>query len=357
MLCTTILRQLRSPRLPSCLSRLAVILFALLAGASLPAQVASPVSGFYTFQIWGSDVPSTPALSFVGLGLTRPVVYRGRLDNFGSGMVTDSHAQWSDGQFEGANGPHYIELTSGQYAGLTADIATCSGTTRTLALSVDLSPLLSGGEAYCIRPCWTLASVFGPNDEAGLGGGSSVTADEILVLDTCTGVYSSYYYKTAGLGGTGWRSTTSPFTDQSNARISLGQGILVQRKQPGDISLKLFGTVKAGNTLLPVAPGLNIVANIAPTGMMLGNSGLYTGDSGTGLAGGSLTSADQVLLFDGVTYQTYYYKTTGLGGTGWRSASGSSLDASDTIIPPGGAVLIQRATSRPGFYWKVPISQ
>jgi uncharacterized protein (TIGR02597 family) len=353
MLSSNVIHHSRSLRLCRCTLRLTLAGFALLACCSPRAQVATSASGFYTLQIHGTHGSSTAALSFVGFGLTRPPVCQGRLDSFGPNTVTDSRAKWVDGQFEGLNGPHYLEIASGPYAGFTTDIITSRGPSRSLVLDVDLSTLLSGGEAYTVRPHWTLASVFGPANEVGLGGGSCVTGDEILVLNTSTKAYLTYYYKTLGLGGTGWRSATSPFTDQSNAPLPLGTGVLIRRKQAGDVFLKLFGSVKTGNTLLQVEPGLNIVANIAPTGVMLGDSGLYTGDLSTGLAGGSMTSADQVLLFDGTSYQTYYYKTTGLGGTGWRSAASSSLDASSTLIPHGGALLIQRSASRPPFFWNV----
>jgi uncharacterized protein (TIGR02597 family) len=321
--------------------------------AQLLGYVASPVCGFSSFQVQGTHGNQAAALSFLGLGLTRPSVCHGRIDGVGTSTVTDSRAQWVDGQYDGANGPHYLEITSGAYAGLTADVVATQGATKSLLLSIDLSALLDGGESFKVRPHWTLASVFGPANEAGLGGGSAVTADEIMILNPATRLYTTYFYKTTGLGGSGWRSTASFTTDQSNARIALGQGLLIRRKQTNDLSIRLFGAVKPGNTLLQVLPGLNIVANVAPADRTLGSSQLYTGDPQTGLAGGSIVTADKLLLFDGAVYKTYYYKTTGLGGIGWRSAASSSQDASAVVIPAGGALLIQRATSRAPFFWTV----
>jgi uncharacterized protein (TIGR02597 family) len=323
---------------------------------SAQAQVASPMGGFSTLTILGTHGKSTAALSLLGLGLTRPALCHGRIDGLGPRSISDSRATWIDGQFDGLRGPHFFELTSGPYAGFTAEILDTQSASKSLILNVDLSKILDGGESFAVRPHWTLAGIFGPANEAGLGSGSAVTADEILVLNPVTRVYTTYFYKTVGLGGTGWRSTTSLSADQSNARMPLGQGILVRRKQTPDLSLRLFGAVKTGCTLLAVVPGLNIAANIVPTARTLGSSRLYTGDPRTGLAGGSIVTADKLLLFDGSIYQTYYYKTTSLGGTGWRSAASASVDASNAIIPAGAAMLIQRSTSLPAFFWSVPAS-
>ena len=269
-------------------------------------------------------------------------------------MISDSRAKWMDGAFNGSNGPHYLEITSGPYEGFTTAIASTQAATKSLLLDVDIASLLTGGESYKIRPEWTLAAIFGPADESGLGSGSLVTADEVLMLDPGTGMYRTYYYKTIGLGGIGWRSTSSPFADQSNTPLCLGQGLIICRKRASDISLKLFGAAKSDKTLLQISPGMNIQANVAPMAMTLASSGLYTGDQATGLAGGSISSADKILLFDGETYQTFYYQKIGLGGTGWRSAVAPFLDASATIIPAGSALVIQRMTSRAGFFWAVP---
>ena len=105
-------------------------------------------------------------------------------------------------------------------------------------------------------------------------------------------------YKTIGLGGIGWRSTASASTDQSNAKIDLTQGILIRRKQPANVTLRVFGSAKSGNTFIEVQSGLNILANVYPGGTLtLGNSHLYTGDPSTGLASGSNVTADKLLIY------------------------------------------------------------
>lgn len=342
--------QGRAPRTPVAVLLLCWSLLATV--ATVRAEVASAVAGLLTITVKGHNDQASSAITFIGLGLTRPVVCQGHLESLAPNAISDAHATWVDDQFNGADGAHYLEIASGPAAGLMTDIVDTVAATKSLALADDLSSVLTGGETFKIRKHWTLAALFGTANQAGLGGGSNVTADEILVYDPLTGLYTTYFYKTIGLGGTGWRSTASSSADQAEAILKLTSGILIRRRQAADVSFKVFGSVKSGDTYLPVLPGLNLVGNVYPTdSLTLGTSGLFTGDPATGLAGGSNVSADKVLIYNGTTYDTYYYKTQGLGGIGWRSTASSSADASGTLIPAGTSILIQRATDRAGFYW------
>jgi len=263
-----------------------VALLLLLLSTESYGQVSSCVCGFITLHVRGTGYTNSSALSFLGLGLTRPVLFRGNLESFGPGTITDLQARWTDNQFNGTNGPHYLEITSGSHAGFLTDILDTDAASRTLILAHDLSSVLSGGETYTIRKHWTLASLFGPNNQAGLGAGSNVSADEILIYNPATGLYTTYFYKTIGLGGTGWRSTASSSLNQANAQLNLTQGILIKRKQASDLAIKIFGAVKTGPTMAEVQPGLNIVGNVYPIDTLtLGNSCLYTANLNTGLAG------------------------------------------------------------------------
>ena len=346
------MKQGSYPRFFVKLLGLGVALLFLVLSTECSGQVSSCVCGFITLHVRGTGYTNSSALSFLGLGLTRSVMFRGNLESFGPGTITDLQAHWTDNQFNGTNGLHYLEITSGSHAGFLTDILDTDAASHTLTLAHDLSSVLSGGETYTIRKHWTLASLFGPHDEAGLGAGSNVSADEILIYNPATGLYTTYFYKTLGLGGTGWRSTASSSFNQASAQLDLTQGILIKRKQGSNLEIKIFGTVKTGPTMAEVQPGLNILGNVYPIDTLtLGNSCLYTGNLNTGLAAGSNVSADKVLIYDGLAYQTYYYKTLGLGGIGWRSTASSSRDASGTILPAGSSILIQRINNA-GFLWQ-----
>lgn len=85
--------------------------------------------------------------------------------------------------------------------------------------------------------------------------------------------------------------------------------------------------------------------------MTLASSGLYTGSSTTGLATGTSSGADQVLIWNTATnaWDAYYYLTS----TGWRKTTDASTDASTTALATGAGFCIKRGTSG-AFTWAMP---
>lgn len=319
-----------------------------------PAQVTTDPVGFITLNVQGTGGSGNNALSFLGLAFTQPVSYQATFTAPGSGTtLTDANATtWTDNEFNGVNGTFYVELITGTGAGTMSQITATSGTNKTITTADDLSSLVTAGTGYKIRPNWTVASFFGPSDESGIGGGSASTADKILVYSPASHSYTTYYYQTSGLGGTGWRTTASNSTDASNSPFPPTAGLLVRRFQSSNVTFALAGAVKLGQTSIPVATGLNILSNVYPSGTLtLGSSNLIT----SGLSGGSVSTADQVLIYNSATaqYSTYYYQTAGLGGTGWRSTASNSNDAQNTPIPFGQSIIIQRNQNRAAFNWVV----
>src|SRR5207248_845217 len=110
--------------------------------------------------------------------------------------------------------------------------------------------------------------------------------------------------------------------------------------------------VKTGQTSIPVATGYSLLGNVYAAAMTLSSANLYTGDSSTGLAGGNLVTADQVMFWNGTGFNTFYYQTAGVGGTGWRQTGDSFTNASATPIPVGAALFVKR-TGNP-FNWIAP---
>lgn len=74
---------------------------------------------------------------------------------------------------------------------------------------------------------------------------------------------------------------------------------------------------------------------------------LFGANNTAGLKGGSAITADQVQLWDGTNYESYYYQTTGIGGTGWRKAGDQVTDASSKVILPSQAIIIRRSETAP----------
>ncbi len=305
--------------------------------------------GFITLNVAGTGGSSSSALSFKGLGLTRPVEYQGSAETVTATTLVDNEATWTDSQFNGASGAYYVEITSGPGAGTTYDVASTTAASKTITVAQNLAVGVANGATFKIRKHWTIGSVFGASNEAGLMGGDASTADQILIFNGAG--YDTYFYQTSGFG-TGWRLASNPSADASGSKIYPEDGLLIKRQQNAAVNVVLMGAVKLGQTSIPVVPGTNFLANVYAAPMTLATSGLFTGNVNTGLAGGTSSTADQVLLWNGTGYDTYFYQTGGFG-TGWRNANNPSADAGSTPIPVGVAVVVKRSAAT-AFDWKAP---
>jgi uncharacterized protein (TIGR02597 family) len=347
------------------LRKLTVILslgaFALVAAQVAQADVYTDPVGFITLTALGTqNTPgANPYLTQLGLGMTQVPTSRGNA-TAGAAFQVNVNASLTAGQFNktaDGNFAYFIEITSGSNAGLMDDIV--SNDTVSVYTADDLTSYLGAGTTYKIYPHWTIGTVFGPANQAGfLGGSSAGAADNINVWNPNTQSYSVYYFKTGGLGGTGWRSASSTTINTTNIVLYIDQGLFIARRTTGDVTNKLVGAVKLGTTISPVVTnGSTFAANVFPAGQPFGTSTLYTGSPATGLAGGSSAgAADNVDVWNPATqsYIVYYYKTGGLGGTGWRSGASTTIDASTNAIPLGSVGLIVRRAGNPSFNWYAP---
>jgi uncharacterized protein (TIGR02597 family) len=339
------------PSAPHVLRLAAGILVTAAAGSFAQTTATTDPVGFITLNVPGTSGGATSALTFKGLSMTRPIEYQGSAETVGTNTLVDSEATWTDNQFNGANGSYFVEITNGTNAGATFDIQATTAATKTITLAQSLPAGAAAPLVFKVRKHWTIGSVFGPANEGGLGGGDSTSADQLLIFN---GVgYDTYYYQTSGLGGVGWRKAGDASTNAANAILFPEDGIIIKRKQAGNVNVVLLGAVKMGTTSIPIAPGTNVVSNVYAANLTLASSGLYTGSASTGLAGGASVSADQILLWNGVGYDVYYYQTSGLGGTGWRKGGDASTDASSTPIPTGSSMIIKRLGAT-GFNWVAP---
>jgi uncharacterized protein (TIGR02597 family) len=338
-----------------------------LAGAQ--TATTEPV-GFMTLPVNAAGAAGAKAMSFRALGLARPVDFQGvasavsvnPLNSQTPDSISATSPGWTANQFNGANGKYYVELlgaTGVAGAGTTYDIVSTTVSTDpntfvvtgTLTLAQRLADNVSGTPTFRIRKHWTLADAFGATNDKGLAGGTFTTADLIQVYTG--GAYLKYYYNTAAPG---WRLGTDTTTDVGGTVIYPDDGLVIIRQGTNTTQatqVVLMGTVKTGQTSFPVVPGQNFLANPYAGPMTLASSNLYTGDPAAGLAGGFATTADQVLIYNGATYDTYYYSAGGSPGTGWRKVNGGTADASATPIPAGSSFVVKRVN--PGsFNWVSP---
>jgi uncharacterized protein (TIGR02597 family) len=328
--------------------------FAVAPRASADDVVTDPV-GFITLTIKGTNgTPSTAAISLQGLGMTQVVTNRGNINGTPTGNAFPVSATLDVNAFSAAGGQakFFIEVINGAAAGMQDDIVSNSATTVFTGTNL-VETVAANGDQYKIYPHWTIASVFGPNNEVGLKPGSSVTGDQILILNPLTGGYDTYYRSNLGFPtGTGWRKAAAGSADMSNVTLYMDQGLLMRRLEGTNVVALLVGAVKLGQTVIPVAHGYNIVANVYPiTNLTLGVSTLSNV-----VAAGSSVTADLILIHNPSTqgYDTYYFSNLGFPtGAGWRKAAAGSVDQSGVALPLGGSVYIQRKAAG-GFNWVVP---
>lgn len=326
--------------------------------ASSEAQTAStdPV-GFVTMAIAGGGTVSAPAYTFTSLGLVNSVAFQSMTTSVGgSTTLVDANATWTDNLYNsttvGAPPTHFVEIVSGPGAGTTYDITGTTASTKALTLSEPLLAGITSGASYKIRQHWTIASVFGATNQGGLNGGTNANAaDQIQLFNN--GGFVAFYYSTGGLAGVGWRQS-GVSGSASAAVIYPDDGILIVRKQAAPVNLVIVGAVKTGQSSLPVVTGYSLLGNVYAAGMTLSSSGLYTGNSTTGVApGNGSTTGDQILIWNGSSssYRKFFYGSGGLVGTGWKE-SGVAGDASGTAIAVGSALFVQRAGAP--FNWVAP---
>ena len=316
--------------------------------------------GFITLNVAGAPAQGGTQLSFKGLSLTRPVEYQGSAEGATATTLIDNQADWQDNQFNppGATAntaTHYVEIVrpAGQQSavpgeGSTFSIVATSGAEKKITLAQELPAAVVSNPAnsFKIRKHWTIGTVFGPNNEAGLKGGDSTSADQILIFNG-TG-YDTYYFYDDGVDR-GW--VDSQGTAAVNRPIYSEDGLLVKRRDASPVNVVLMGAVKTGATSVPVFSGTNILSNMYAAPMTLGSSGLRTGNPATGVQGGDSTSADQVLLYNGTGYSTYYFYDDGVD-QGWIDAA-TGASASNVQIPVGASFIVKRR-SQSGFNWVAP---
>jgi uncharacterized protein (TIGR02597 family) len=309
--------------------------------------------GFITLNVAGTGGTSAEALSFKGLGLTRPVEYQGSAETVGASTLVDNEATWTDNQFNGAGGAFYVEIISGTNAGTTYDVSATTAANKTITLAQPLAAGTTAPVSFKVRKHWTFASVFGANNESGLQAGNASTADQILLYNGST--YDTYYFSNAGgLVGNGWRKVGGGSADQANTTIYPDEGVIVKRLQSAAVNVVLMGAVKTGQTAAAVVGGLNFIGNVYAAGMTLNSSGIYTGNPATGLAPGNASTADTIDIYNGSTYDSYYFSNAGgLVGNGWRKIGGGSADQQNVAIPVGSSIIVNRKTAG-SFNWVAP---
>jgi hypothetical protein len=301
--------------------------------------------------IQGITTGLTSRTTFFSQRMVLPILYAGTVSSVQNTALTDTNATWTASEFGSSGIQAYAEFDSGAMANIAS-----APTSKSLSMAGTLSGVASPGDAYRIRGQFTIASLFGTNNETGLqSGGNTAQADTIQVLIPETQQTLTIFYYDDGVNH-GW--LTADYNPADSLVIYPQQGLLVTRVAAGNRDLYLCGPIKLGVTIAPVQPGYNLVGTLKSLSPLpLSALNLYTGDPTTGLAsGGNTVDSDTLLVVqpDGTTATYFYYKDT-FGNEGWLDAN---YNLSATIpINAGTTLFIHRHPNSPGFNWIIPAEQ
>ncbi len=343
--------------------RLAVCIAAGTSGVGGEAAVTEPsgIFGFRRVTLAGAGTRSGVTMvgpSFVERDVAEVVLQAGAPKRF---ELVAVGVRWGTGIFGPLNGAvstHYVEVKSSANhlaVGRTSEILGHSSNKLTIA--DDWSTLLKGGEKILIRPHKTVAGVFGAANETGLDAGEPTAADMISILEEGESAsFTTYYYRSgSSLGGSGWRSSSDPFTDRGMMPLRTGQGLLVKRRGTEPLELVLHGFVKTGVVRRQLPTGYAIVDPLAPVtdqrdaqpvpGLAFTLGGTHNQEiipSGleNALRVGTPQTADLVSL--ATTVASFYVASpNGLSSGGWRMTSNPVADQYQNVIPAASAMLFQ----------------
>jgi len=338
-----------------------VVLLASISFGSTNAQttVATDPVGFVTLTV-RAKTNNARALTMAVLPMERAAVYSGAcggasfsVNGNGQSVITFTSNLFTANQFTGAGNQHYFRVENGSNAGDFSTIVANSANSITLA--DNFSQILADTTTFTVTPYWTLGTAF-PNGAGLRGGSSSTAADNILIYNT-NFTPTTYYYRSNAVPPS-WFTGATP---SSNAIIPPGTGFAIERKANTPVDIVLPGTVPLGWSSVDIngSPATNVTRNTLVgsayplASRRLADLGLYTGNSNTGLVGGSSpTAADLVTIYNPATGSStnYYFRTNAVPPAWFTGATPSD----NVTIPAGSAVLIQRKARRPSFTWYIP---
>ena len=326
----------------------AAILCSLIAPALFAQTATTTPVGFVTVTIPAATDASTPSNTVVSVPLYGTADYVSTVATIDSTtQFTMTGAAWIAGAYANASAPRLVRVKTSTTAAHVGRFFLISGNTVnqltvTLPVTVtDVATTLSVGDSCEIVPANTLGSVFGTaaTPPTLTGGTSPNVADNVLIFDGTT--WQTYFWT----GATGspvniWKKT-GPL-DRSSTVIFPDEAVFVIRRDiTAAATVTLMGTVPSTAEQTDIAAaGSTFLSNRFPVDATLGGLGLQSLPSW--VAGASPTTADNVLIFDGTTWQTYFW--TGAVGSPvniWKKTG--PLDRSSTPIPTGTGVFIIHA--------------
>ncbi|MEZ5414238.1 MAG: hypothetical protein R3F03_07980 [Opitutaceae bacterium] len=329
--------------------------------AALAAQAAT-VS--YSPPVGGARITFEPGTRFTGMPFLNPAVHQGTVSSNNGGAVTLSDAEANIGAKLSSGTAYYLEIISGPdvtYIGdrfevdVSATIASANNTitassgstTNTMASLPELA-----GYSLVVRPHVTLGQLFGTKTNELMHGSTILgSADQVVFFNPTNSSYATYYYARNSSGSIAqWTLVGGGSTNRDNTPIPPGVGMIVHRKHTEPVTLTWAGEIRRNAFSQPLAAGLNLVAEAFPVASSPLNRGLTYANGVTGAT--ILSQADQVLVYNGAGYDTYYLARNSTGSIEqWVLVGGGSTNHnSSKVFSPTEARFIRKILADPDYY-------
>lgn len=313
-------------------------------------EAVSPPVGGVTVTL-AAAVSGVPKITTFSLPMRLPVgsafvgksigTFTGVSDGASNGTFTDSTAGWTASGLVQPGAPYFVRIKSGASAGSWWQIAANTSTTLTVTANRGFTPAASGispGDAYEIVPGDTLATLLSSVELTG-GGTSMALADNVRIHDGAS--WRQFYFNTSeGV----WREGLLPGT-RDNFIIRPDTGVFYTRKSATPLSLVLIGNVSTIAEKVAVgATGVTVIGNVHPVSRSVGSLNIQSSPALIRNTG-SLSAADKVNHYDGVSWHYYSFISA---EDKWKELI---FDRTTFNLPFGVPMVIARGTSATTSFW------
>ena len=290
--------------------------------------VTKPV-GYHTETILGD------AFTLLGINVGNAVAAAG---DFDADSATDNDVDFTTLLTAGTS--YTVQnLDTGAAAPVTGFDANTLTTTLTIA----------SGDTYEIRADATVASIFGANNEAGLGEGDEDGAD-VIWIPQADGSFNQIYRSNGGIFGTpGWRIRGDSNTDQSGQVIAFTSSIFIQRKLADPLDIVFVGHVRTSATTYSLlADQFNFVNRVLPVGITLADTDIEAAIAAGAWADGDGDTADVIWITDGAGgYDQFFFAEADFFNpvAQWTKLGGDGSDQAGQELTSGFAIQKRSANS------------
>lgn len=194
-----------------------------------------------------------------------------------------------------------------------------------------------------------IADMFADDAVAATSGGSASDADNIKVWNGSG--YNTYWFRKPKKGNSFWVSDED-ITVETQSTLPEGNGAFYVNNAPTNEVLTISGEVRSTDQTLRIYPGYNLLENPFPTELPITAFTVAGAKSG-----GSASDADNIKLWNGSGYDTYWFRKPKKGDSFWVSDADITVETSAMISSGAGIFYLSRANVAEGDpeYFEVSI--